>query len=85
MNYAGVENADIYAQGGRAKRLQAEWRTDDSQPMTIIAALVVIVTAILAVPLLYRTGRLFRATEKRGGADRAREGRVRDREPQEGT
>jgi len=47
------------------KRLQAEWRTDDSQPMTIIAALVIIVIAVLAVLLLYKTGHLFRGAEKR--------------------
>jgi len=46
-------------------KLHAEWRTDESQPMTIIGALVIIVIAILVVLLLYRTGRLFRAAEKR--------------------
>lgn len=45
------------------KRLQAEWRTDDSQPMTIIAALIVIAMAILVILLLYGTGRLFRPKE----------------------
>jgi len=48
------------------KRLQAEWRTDDSQPMTILAALVIviIVFVILVIALLYRAGRLFKAAEK---------------------
>ena len=42
--------------------LQAQWRTDNSQPMTIIAGIAGAIVVFLLVFALYRTGRLFRKT-----------------------
>jgi len=41
--------------------LQTEWRKDESQPMTIIAALAIIAIAVLVIFGLYMKGALFRA------------------------
>ena len=62
----GVESRDpTYAFTVQdATSLQAQWRTDDSQPMTILGALVVLVVVVLAILALYRTGRLFRPKAK---------------------
>lgn len=64
MNHTRVENTEFTFEVDEPKRLQAEWRTDDSQPMTIIAALIVIVIPILVILLLYRTRRAFRPKER---------------------
>jgi len=40
--------------------LQAEWKTDNSQPITILAVIVVIIIALLTIFALYRTGRIFK-------------------------
>lgn len=40
--------------------LQAEWRNDDSQPMTILGALIAIIALVLVIFALYMTGRLFK-------------------------
>jgi hypothetical protein len=40
--------------------LRAEWRPEDSQPITILAVLVIIIVALLAIFLLYRRGLLFK-------------------------
>jgi len=40
--------------------LEATWKADDSQPMMIIGAIIVIIAAAVLVFGLYRTGRLFR-------------------------
>jgi len=58
----GVESRDpTYAFSVQdATSLQAQWRTDNSQPMTILGALAVAVVVVLAIFALYRTGRLFR-------------------------
>jgi hypothetical protein len=58
----GVESRDsTYAFTVQdAASLQAQWTTDNSQPMTILGALVVAVVVVLVILALYRTGRLFR-------------------------
>lgn len=40
---------------------QAEWKTDNSQPMTILAGMAVVIVIVVLVLALYRTGRLSRA------------------------
>ena len=40
--------------------LEAEWRTEDSQPITILSALAIVTVAVLVAFLLYRTGYLSR-------------------------